>query len=37
MSNQSKIFSFFSGAGFLDLGFEDSGLNIVYVSEILSA
>lgn len=28
------IFSFFSGAGFLDLGFETSGFNIVYVNEI---
>jgi DNA (cytosine-5)-methyltransferase 1 len=30
------IFSFFSGAGFLDLGFETSGFNIVYVNEIFS-
>jgi DNA (cytosine-5)-methyltransferase 1 len=36
MSNQPKIFSFFSGSGFLDLGFEDSGFNVVYVSEIFS-
>ncbi|MDB9323646.1 MULTISPECIES: DNA cytosine methyltransferase [Cyanophyceae] len=28
------IFSFFSGSGFLDLGFENSGFNIVYVNEI---
>ncbi|MDY7024398.1 MAG: DNA cytosine methyltransferase, partial [Cyanobacteriota bacterium] len=28
------IFSFFSGAGFLDLGFEKSGFEIAYVSEI---
>ncbi|TVP64152.1 MAG: DNA cytosine methyltransferase [Nodularia sp. (in: Bacteria)] len=28
------IFSFFSGSGFLDLGFETSGFNIVYVNEI---
>lgn len=29
-----KIFSFFSGAGFLDLGFEHEGFDIVYVNEI---
>lgn len=28
-----KIFSFFSGAGFLDLGFEHEGYDIVYVNE----
>lgn len=28
------IFSFFSGAGFLDLGFEKQGFDIVYVNEI---
>jgi DNA (cytosine-5)-methyltransferase 1 len=28
------IFSFFAGSGFLDLGFETSGFNIVYVNEI---
>ncbi|HLO88924.1 MAG TPA: DNA cytosine methyltransferase [Nostocaceae cyanobacterium] len=28
------IFSFFSGCGFLDLGFETSGYQIVYVNEI---
>ena len=27
------IFSFFSGAGFLDLGFEDQGFEIAYVNE----
>lgn len=31
-----RIFSFFSGSGFLDLGFETSGFNIVYVNEIFS-
>jgi DNA (cytosine-5)-methyltransferase 1 len=29
----SAIFSFFSGAGFLDLGFETSGFKIAYVNE----
>jgi len=28
-----KIFSFFAGAGFLDLGFELSGFNVCYVNE----
>ena len=28
------IFSFFSGAGFLDLGFEKSGFNVSLVNEI---
>ncbi|MBD2502988.1 DNA cytosine methyltransferase [Anabaena azotica] len=31
------IFSFFAGAGFLDLGFETSNFKIVYVNEIFSA
>ena len=31
---KSHIFSFFSGAGFLDLGFEKQGFQIVYVNEI---
>lgn len=34
MKKSPSIFSFFSGAGFLDLGFELSGGNIVYVSEL---
>lgn len=29
-----KIYSFFSGAGFLDLGFEQSGFKIEFVNEI---
>jgi len=33
MSNKPAIFSFFSGAGFLDLGFEKSGYNIAFVNE----
>jgi DNA (cytosine-5)-methyltransferase 1 len=31
-----KIFSFFAGSGFLDLGFETSGYDIVYVNEIFA-
>ena len=34
MTVRPKIFSFFAGAGFLDLGFEASACDIVYVSEI---
>jgi DNA (cytosine-5)-methyltransferase 1 len=30
---KASIFSFFSGAGFLDLGFEDEGFDICYVNE----
>ncbi len=29
-----SIFSFFAGAGFLDLGFEKTGFNICYVNEL---
>ena len=29
----TEIFSFFSGLGFLDLGFENAGFNIVFVNE----
>ena len=28
-----QLFSFFSGLGLLDLGFEDAGFNIVFVNE----
>ncbi|OCQ92944.1 modification methylase NmeDIP [Nostoc sp. MBR 210] len=35
-SDRPAIFSFFSGAGFLDLGFEHSGFNVVYVNEIFA-
>ncbi len=28
------VFSFFSGAGFLDLGFEKSGFEVVFANEI---
>ena len=28
-----KLFSFFSGAGFLDLGFENEGYDVVYANE----
>lgn len=30
----SVVFSFFSGAGFLDLGFEKAGFEVVFVNEI---
>jgi len=33
MKNTPTIFSFFSGAGFLDLGFEKAGFNIAFVNE----
>lgn len=32
-SSKLKIFSFFSGAGFLDLGFEKSGYDVEFVNE----
>ncbi|WP_373753991.1 DNA cytosine methyltransferase [Neisseria weixii] len=32
--NKPLIFSFFSGAGFLDLGFELSGFDIAFVNEV---
>jgi len=32
--NHPTIFSFFSGSGFLDLGFETTGYNIAYINEI---
>lgn len=32
--SKSAIFSFFSGSGFLDLGFEKSGFDIAFVNEI---
>ena len=28
-----EVYSFFSGAGFLDLGFEKAGFDIVFVNE----
>ena len=38
MDKKFNIFSFFSGAGFLDLGFELSGgFNVVYVNEFHKA
>ena len=32
--NNHAVFSFFSGAGFLDLGFEDAGFDVAFVNEI---
>lgn len=38
MSEKINIFSFFAGAGFLDLGFELSGhFKVVYVNEFHKA
>ncbi len=34
MKKHASIFSFFSGAGFLDLGFEDCGYEVCFVNEI---
>lgn len=33
MTKKPSVFSFFSGAGLLDLGFENSGFNIIFVNE----
>ena len=33
-TNKPVIFSFFSGAGFLDLGFEKNGFDVAFVNEI---
>jgi len=33
MSKPCDVFSFFSGLGFLDLGFEDQGFNVEFVNE----
>jgi site-specific DNA-cytosine methylase len=33
-SSRDAVFSFFSGAGFLDLGFEKSGFEIAFANEI---
>jgi DNA (cytosine-5)-methyltransferase 1 len=37
MNDCPCIFSFFAGSGLLDLGFETSGFNIVYVNEIFAS
>lgn len=37
MNKQYKIFSFFSGSGFLDLGFETNGYKIEFVNEFSSS
>jgi len=34
MNEPLSIFSFFSGAGFLDLGFEEAGYKVVFVNEL---
>lgn len=34
---KSKVFSFFSGSGLLDLGFEDAGMQTVFVNEYFPA
>lgn len=34
LADSLKIFSFFSGAGFLDLGFESSGFEVVLANEL---
>jgi DNA (cytosine-5)-methyltransferase 1 len=36
-SMRPKVFSFFSGAGFLDLGFESERYNVVFANELDSA
>ena len=33
MSKRGHVFSFFSGLGFLDLGFEKEGFDVVHVNE----
>ena len=34
MTNKPSILSFFSGAGFLDLGFQEAGYDVIYVNEV---
>lgn len=34
---QNAVFSFFSGAGFLDLGFESVGFDVVFANEVVPA
>ena len=36
-NKKCRIFSFFSGSGFLDLGFETSGFDIAFINEFLPA
>ena len=36
IQSSPTVFSFFSGAGFLDLGFELSGYNVAFVNEVFS-
>lgn len=35
MQNSFGLFSFFMGAGFLDLGFEDAGFKVVMADEVI--
>lgn len=37
MSDRFCILFFFAGSGFIDLGFETSGFNIIYVNKIFSS
>lgn len=37
IKHKLKIFSFFSGSGFLDLGFETNGFDIEFVNEFYPA
>jgi DNA (cytosine-5)-methyltransferase 1 len=36
MEKQITVFSFFSGAGFLDLGFEMAGFKVAYINEVFA-
>lgn len=34
LKGKLKLFSFFSGSGILDLGFETTGYNVIYINEV---